>query len=157
MIWNPINLSLKPFVFFPFASAVLSNSSWRNSRNITPLLSLVSLPTYARSIHQISFLNLANISLLSNLRVIRENFGTKSLNVKIVSPFILVDCQLWALNWAQTQQSNSFWTRRQGQEQTPSFEDRCWMTAGVMTFMSCDPLLDAKTSLLLLPSHSFYR
>ena len=42
--------------------------------DFTPLLSLASLSTYAKSIHQISFLNLANAFIRLNLRVARENF-----------------------------------------------------------------------------------
>ena len=62
------------FFFFHFASTVLSNRSWRTRRYFTPLLSLASLSTYAKSIHQILFLNLANAFIRLNLRVARVKF-----------------------------------------------------------------------------------
>ena len=52
---------------------VLSNKSWRTSKYFTPLLSHDNLSTYARSIHQVSFLNLANALILLNLRVACAN------------------------------------------------------------------------------------
>ena len=59
--------------FILFASTVLSDKSGRTNRYFTPLLTLASLSTYARFIHQISFLNLANAFILLNLQVARVN------------------------------------------------------------------------------------
>ena len=64
-----LTVSFESFVFIPFASTVLSNKFWRTSKYFTPLLSFANLSTYARSIHQISFLNLAKARILLNLRV----------------------------------------------------------------------------------------
>ena len=71
---NARTVSLESFVYIPFASTVPSNRSWRTRRHFTPLLSLASLSTYAKSIHQSSFLNLANAFMRLNLRVARVNF-----------------------------------------------------------------------------------
>ena len=54
---------------FPLHLRVLSNKSWRTSKDFTPLLSFANLSTYAISIHQISILNLAKARILLNLRV----------------------------------------------------------------------------------------
>ena len=64
-----LTVSFESFVFIPFASTVLSNKSWRTSKYFTPLLSFANLSTYARSIHQFSFLNLAKARNLLDLRV----------------------------------------------------------------------------------------
>ena len=64
-----LSVSFEFFVFIPFASTVLSNKSWRTSKYFTPLLSFANLSTYARSIHQFSFLNLAKALIPLNLRV----------------------------------------------------------------------------------------
>ena len=64
-----LTVSFESFVFIPFASTVLSDKSWRTSKYFTPLLSFANLSTYFRSIHQISFLNLAKALILLNLRV----------------------------------------------------------------------------------------
>ena len=66
---NILTVSFEAFVFNPFASTVLSNKSWRTSKYFTPLLSFGNLSTYARSIHQISFLYLAKALILLYLRV----------------------------------------------------------------------------------------
>ena len=66
---NVLTVSFVSFVFIPFASTVLSNKSWRSSKYFTPLLSFANLSIYARSIHQISFLNLAKALTILNLRV----------------------------------------------------------------------------------------
>ena len=69
MFENVLTVSFESFVFIPCASTVLSNRSWRTSKYFTPLLFFANLSTYARSIHQISFLNLAKARILLNLRV----------------------------------------------------------------------------------------
>ena len=61
--------------FIPFLSTVLSNKSWRTSRLITLLLSLVSLSTYA--IHQITFLYIASAFIRLISRMVRKNFVFK--------------------------------------------------------------------------------
>ena len=66
---NVLTVSFESFVFIPLASTVLSNKSRRTSKHFTPLLSSANLSTYARSIHQISFLNLAKALILLNLQV----------------------------------------------------------------------------------------
>ena len=65
---------LEFFVFIRFASTVLSNTSRRTIRYFTPLLSLASSSTHARSIHQISFYNHANAFILFISRVAKFNF-----------------------------------------------------------------------------------
>ena len=67
--WKSLDCFLRVFVFIPFASTVLSNKYWRTSKYFTPFLSFANLSTYARSIHQFSFLNLAKARILLNLRV----------------------------------------------------------------------------------------
>ena len=62
------------FCFNLFASRFPSNRSWWTRRYFTPLLSLDGLSTYARSMHQTSFFNLANALIFLNLRVARGNF-----------------------------------------------------------------------------------
>ena len=71
---NARTVSLESFVFIPFASTVLSNRSWRTRRYFTPLLFLASLSKYAKSIQEISFLNVANVFIHLNLRVARVKF-----------------------------------------------------------------------------------
>ena len=82
MVKNALTVSLQSFVFIPFASTVLSNRSGRTSRYFTPLISLAGLSTYARSIRQISFLNLANDFILLILRVARVNFVYEGFQCK---------------------------------------------------------------------------
>ena len=79
---NARSVSSEPFVFIPFAPTVLSNKSWRTSKYFIRLLSFAGLPTYARSKHQISFLNLANAFILLNLRVVRVNFVNSGFECK---------------------------------------------------------------------------
>ena len=75
-------VSLESFVFFLFALTVLSNTSWRTSRYFTPFLTLASLSTHDMSIHQISFLNLANAFILLNLCVVSLNFVKEGFDRK---------------------------------------------------------------------------
>ena len=71
---NARTVSFKPFVFIPFACTVLSNRSWWTSRYFTPFLSLATFSTFAKSVDQISVLNLENAFCFMNLRVARVNF-----------------------------------------------------------------------------------
>ena len=66
---NVLTVSFESFVFISLAFTVLSNKSWRASKYSTPFLSLANLSTYARSIHQISFLNLAKALIFLYVRV----------------------------------------------------------------------------------------
>ena len=74
--------SLECFVFFLFASTVLSNNTWRISGHFTPLLSLASLSTYVTSINHISFLNLANALILLNFGKARVNLVYEGFECK---------------------------------------------------------------------------
>ena len=74
IVKNAQTVSLETFLFIPSASTVLSNMSWRTRRYFTPFLSLASLSTYSKSIHQSSFLNLGNAFMRLNLRVARVIF-----------------------------------------------------------------------------------
>ena len=67
--WKCFDCFFESFVFIRFASTVLSNNFWGTSKYFTPLLSFANLSTYARSMHQISFLKLAKALILLNLRV----------------------------------------------------------------------------------------
>ena len=62
---------------------------------------LASLSTYAKSIHQISFLNLAKAFIRLNLRVARVNFVQEGFECKNFSPLILTNSQ-FSLSCAQT-------------------------------------------------------
>ena len=79
--------SLESFVFFLFASTVLSKKSCRTSRYFTPILPLASLPKYAESKHQISFLNPAKAFILLNLLVARVNFVCEVFECKTCLTF----------------------------------------------------------------------
>ena len=67
-------MSFECFSLIAFASTVLSSRFWRIRKYFTPLLFLARISTYAKSIHFISLLNLANAFSLLNLRVARLNF-----------------------------------------------------------------------------------
>ena len=87
---NARTVSLESFFSIPFASTVLSNGSWRTNRNFTPLLSLTGSSTYAKSVHQIAFLNLASAFNLLNLRVVRVKLVYKGFERKNCLTLILV-------------------------------------------------------------------
>ena len=67
--WKCFECFLGVFVFISLASTILTNKFWRTSEYFTPLLSFANLSTYARSIQQFSFLNLAKALILLKLRV----------------------------------------------------------------------------------------
>ena len=76
--------------FNPPTSIVLSNTSLRTSKYFIPLLSFASLSTYAKSIHQISILYLANALIRLNLRFASVNFVEGSFECKTVYPWKLL-------------------------------------------------------------------
>ena len=61
MVEIVLTVSLKFFVFIPFASTVQSNKSWRTSKDIATII-FASLSTKPWSIDENSFVNLANLS-----------------------------------------------------------------------------------------------
>ena len=73
IVTNARTVSLEAFLF-PFASMVLSVKSRPTTRYFTPLKSLASLSTCAKSIHRIPFSNPAKSFSLLNSRVARVNF-----------------------------------------------------------------------------------
>ena len=76
------NCFLGIFCFHPFCIYSSIKQAWRTRRYFTPLLSLASLSTYAKSIHHISFLNLANAFICLNLPVVSVNFVWESFECK---------------------------------------------------------------------------